>query len=91
MLTGCNKNCNNHGICNIHSKQCECFLGYRGNFCETTCDNGFFGENCTGICDCLNNSTCDFATGKCSCSEGWIGPDCGFSVQLMEQRLVPKC
>ncbi|XP_062615698.1 cell death abnormality protein 1-like isoform X3 [Saccostrea cucullata] len=56
---------------------------YRLFICDisiTGCENGRFGENCTGNCseNCLGKS-CDILDGKCSsgiCSDGWQGEDC---------------
>lgn len=44
--------------------------------CETKCEEGSYGENCSEICNCKNNSSCDPQTGTCACARGWEGPDC---------------
>ncbi|XP_050401233.1 multiple epidermal growth factor-like domains protein 10 isoform X2 [Patella vulgata] len=64
------------------------------NLCEVevfVCANGTFGPDCTSLCYCEDNETCDELTGYCgrgclpgwtgrscnqSCLEGWYGKDC---------------
>jgi hypothetical protein len=87
LSTGCNKTCNKNGVCNVHDQICECFAGYRGKFCESTCDDSRYGQNCSGICGCLNNGTCDFVTGFCTCQEGYFGSDCEYTAS----SFVLKC
>ncbi|PIO69265.1 EGF-like domain protein, partial [Teladorsagia circumcincta] len=47
----------------------------QGPTCEDRCALGFFGKNCSKLCDCLNNNKCDSVTGKCLCV-GWMGEKC---------------
>lgn len=47
-----------------------------GITCETKCQTGFYGEDCSNQCRCYNNSTCDAQTGGCICNKGWRGPEC---------------
>ena len=43
------------------------------------CATGKFGENCEGVCHCMNQAQCDPATGRCGsggCAAGWTGDTC---------------
>ncbi|KAK6188230.1 hypothetical protein SNE40_004456 [Patella caerulea] len=51
------------------------------NLCEVevfVCANGTFGPNCTSLCYCEDNETCDELTGYCrrGCLPGWTGRSC---------------
>ncbi|KAI8488325.1 hypothetical protein Bbelb_339210 [Branchiostoma belcheri] len=61
---------------------CSCATGFRGDECDECtsmeCAPGEFGSNCLLKCHCMNNETCDGATGHCppGCAVGWLGPSC---------------
>ncbi|WAQ98611.1 hypothetical protein MAR_022991 [Mya arenaria] len=43
------------------------------------CGFGHFGQNCSQICHCYDNVSCDPFSGLCpnsKCSYGWQGPSC---------------
>lgn len=42
----------------------------------TECAVGRFGADCQQQCECENGGQCDRLTGRCSCSDGWIGDRC---------------
>ncbi len=44
----------------------------------TACTAGTYGVNCSGVCHCSDNATCDHITGQCpsTCDDGWNGIDC---------------
>ncbi|CAH2105448.1 unnamed protein product [Euphydryas editha] len=44
--------------------------------CETQCEAGRFGEQCSERCPCANNSSCDADSGRCVCAAGWRGERC---------------
>ncbi|GFV74110.1 multiple epidermal growth factor-like domains protein 10 [Trichonephila clavipes] len=50
--------------------------------CNKTCDNGFWGANCSQVCKCKNGAECDSVTGFCKCSPGWMAADCGIPCSL---------
>ncbi|XP_037909252.1 protein draper isoform X3 [Hermetia illucens] len=76
----CNQTCL-HGVCSAPN-HCKCEPGFGGPscdicvHCETKCKPGYYGEACDKICTCQNNSSCDPVSGRCICSNGWIGEDC---------------
>ena len=40
---------------------------------------GTFGQNCTYLCHCFNNETCDHINGSCPenvCTADWSGDNC---------------
>ena len=39
--------------------KCFCLPGFRGVYCEKTCDPGYFGEHCQRTCTCFNGATCE--------------------------------
>lgn len=40
--------------------------------CNDTCEEGYFGANCSMSCDCVNG-TCNPVTGNCMCYAGYTG------------------
>ncbi|XP_048256564.1 multiple epidermal growth factor-like domains protein 10 isoform X2 [Haliotis rufescens] len=82
----CANYCNCDGdVCDYVSGVCPggvCLPGWATETCDTVCDLGYYGANCSN--DCLNrnckgdNSSCDRETGECvgGCSAGWDGTDC---------------
>ena len=44
--------------------------------CGAVCDEGRYGLNCSGVCDCADGSTCDPVTGGCRCGLGQTGARC---------------
>ncbi|CAG2241083.1 unnamed protein product [Mytilus edulis] len=50
------------GLC-YNTSGCEPGYLY-DKYCNKTCDDGHFGKNCTGKCNCLTG-TCDISTGIC--------------------------
>lgn len=48
-----------------------------------TCPLGFYGNNCSDMCNCVLSSTCHIVTGKCPgerCSVAWRGQNCNQSI-----------
>ncbi|MBI4516697.1 MAG: Cys-Gln thioester bond-forming surface protein, partial [Deltaproteobacteria bacterium] len=45
-----------------------------------TCQPGFYGADCSGVCGCQNGGTCNDGAagdGSCTCAAGFFGADCG--------------
>ena len=41
------------------------------------CPDGFYGSDCTSICECRLVSECvDKVTGQCTCQPGFMGTNC---------------
>ena len=40
------------------------------------CEDGEYGINCNGVCECENNGVCDVPTGTCYCRQGFTGATC---------------
>lgn len=70
----CTNQCKN-GIC-VAPEKCQCEHGWGGLSCDINCPPERWGRDCTKKCDCMNNSTCDSATGECLCSKGFTGKNC---------------
>ena len=62
-----------HKHLSILSFPCFLFAGVR---CETLCETGTYGADCSHSCRCENNGSCDASTGACICDRGWIGEFC---------------
>ncbi|GAB1287429.1 EGF-like and EMI domain-containing protein 1 [Apodemus speciosus] len=77
-LTG-NCNCQNGGICDSQTRQCQCPPGVYGKTCEEGCLKGFFGKNCKRKCHCANNAHCHRVYGACMCDLGRYGRFCHLS------------
>ncbi|XP_070563253.1 uncharacterized protein [Ptychodera flava] len=73
----CNKicNCNNSRKCDRISG-CECLPGWRGDRCNTVCEEGKYGEKCASTCSCQNDGSCDAVTGECQCLDQTCGQFC---------------
>lgn len=54
-----------YGACNLEDGTCDCFDGYYGEFCESTCPGRCSGKN--GVCQ---------DDGKCKCEPGFTSEDC---------------
>jgi len=48
--------------------ECSCLL--------VVCKKGRYGPSCSSYCECDNGATCDSVTGKCVCTDGYIGERC---------------
>ena len=40
------------------------------------CRKGYWGRNCSQICQCNNRGSCDPVNGKCDCDAGYRGETC---------------
>ena len=60
------------------SGACSCLDGYKGKYCDTECDSGFFGHACENKCQCNteNSERCDQVKGTCFCLPGYQGETC---------------
>ncbi|XP_071959825.1 stabilin-2-like [Antedon mediterranea] len=69
--------CNNNGICNVSTGFCHCHGNFAGLACEL-CDDGYYGNTCSGECSCVQG-VCDAGidgTGVCSCFPHYQGINC---------------
>ncbi|KAI8507858.1 Endothelial cell-specific molecule 1 [Branchiostoma belcheri] len=41
------------------------------------CPRGTYGKDCTKRCSCQNGASCSPSGGRCNCTDGWYGNDCG--------------
>ncbi|XP_076077726.1 EGF-like and EMI domain-containing protein 1 [Mytilus galloprovincialis] len=69
--------CDNvNGLCD---NKTSCKPGYEiGEYCNTSCDDWYFGNNCTKQCHCLEKP-CNNEDRICSlegCKKGWHGQSC---------------
>jgi len=67
------------GLCSICESNCsQCFYGYFGSNCNSSCSCLYGGcdmnGNCNSSCSCLYGS-CDM-NGNCSCNDGFHGINC---------------
>lgn len=54
-------------------------MGYK--YTITECLDGYYGQDCANECQCENEALCDFRTGSCNCTAGWMGEACNESKQ----------
>ncbi len=66
----CNLQCKNGSTCTYSGSKpvCACLPGYSGNLCETK-------DLCYGV-TCPAHASCNPNDGKCSCSKGFLAPNC---------------
>ncbi|KAH7971183.1 hypothetical protein HPB49_020005 [Dermacentor silvarum] len=85
--------CQNGGVCHDITGQCICPPGFRGQLCEATCGDDYFGRDCARRCSDTNRDKKD-ATCRgilmclpdpygCSCGTGFYGPFCNQSYPLL--------
>jgi len=57
---------------------CTCPPGYMGELCERKCESGWFGLECSLVCNCHDDNSigCDPVTGACLCKPEWGGVQC---------------
>ncbi|XP_078328172.1 uncharacterized protein LOC144623585 [Crassostrea virginica] len=84
----CPKNCR-YEICHIKNGTCfGCVAGYLGTFCQTECQDKWYGFDCKQQCSghCRDNGPCNKVNGQCDggCAHGWYGLRC-------EHRCVGHC
>ncbi|KAK3804094.1 hypothetical protein RRG08_053158 [Elysia crispata] len=82
----CLHHCSSH--CGGEFKECDrrngtclrgCVVGYRGELCDTVCEKGTYGSDCSKVCSptCAPKQGCDNENGSCiSCLPGYVGPQC---------------
>ncbi|XP_077996874.1 uncharacterized protein LOC144450172 isoform X2 [Glandiceps talaboti] len=68
--------CYNGDVCQPEDGTCHCTSGWQGNRCDTICDEGYHGDNCSEVCECVNGGRCNHVTGMCTCLPGWMGTRC---------------
>ncbi|XP_063402882.1 uncharacterized protein LOC134686925 [Mytilus trossulus] len=69
-------------MCNPVNGLCDntsiCSPGYiQSAYCNVVCDDGYFGSNCSRLCNCATGN-CSVFTGNCpeGCANGWRGEAC---------------
>nr|XP_022306102.1 receptor-type tyrosine-protein phosphatase epsilon-like [Crassostrea virginica] len=84
----CSGNCLNNTICDYIDGRCSdgCQPGYTGKMCNDTCRNGYYGQNCSSVCS-TNCKNCKHTDGTCSCSAGWMGPNCSTEIKADQLNL----
>jgi hypothetical protein len=70
----CSDKCNYNGTCNQETGECKCIFGYSGLRCESTCEEGKFGDNCEYTC--YNGGKYNTITKKCECATNYFGDYC---------------
>ncbi|XP_078329579.1 receptor-type tyrosine-protein phosphatase epsilon-like [Crassostrea virginica] len=84
----CSGHCLNNTICDYIDGRCSdgCQPGYTGKLCNGTCRNGYYGQNCSSLCS-TNCKNCKHTDGTCSCSTGWMGPNCSTEIKADQLNL----
>lgn len=95
--------CRNGGQCDKSTGHCSCPPGFtvsqssqfqirvfllQGEICEQPCTNNTYGDECSKICDCFNENTCDSVSGRCICV-GFTGERC--IAPCPTDRYGPEC
>ncbi|PIK54330.1 hypothetical protein BSL78_08758 [Apostichopus japonicus] len=50
--------------------------GFLGSDCTEICPDGFYGQNCSTSCECVNLRSCNHVNGSCNCTDGHTGERC---------------
>lgn len=56
--------CQNGGICDESNGECTCKPGWTGEVCGNRCVTGTYGLNCSNVCDCFHDASCNHVTGE---------------------------
>ncbi|XP_059168909.1 receptor-type tyrosine-protein phosphatase alpha-like [Physella acuta] len=78
VTKNCSSNCE-ESKCNITTGECyTCVAGFKGTFCNVSCDSQHFGPNCIYNCSSnCDNSECNETNGYCNlCKAGYQGDFC---------------
>ncbi|XP_070546712.1 uncharacterized protein [Ptychodera flava] len=67
--------CYNGDTCSISNSDCLCTPGWQGDRCDQKCDEGYYGTDCSQVCECMHGD-CNHVTGTCQCKSGWTGHHC---------------
>ncbi|KAK0067591.1 fibrillin-3, partial [Biomphalaria pfeifferi] len=81
-----------HCVNTLGSYICKCDVGYYSTTtqCEA-CSPGTYGEECKNQCQCdMTHSTCDPATGQCTCHQGWTGSLCDTDINECESSVCAE-
>ncbi|XP_070546649.1 multiple epidermal growth factor-like domains protein 11 [Ptychodera flava] len=62
----CECQCENGAVCNADGT-CDCTAGWRGRYCDTPCQEGFWGAGCADVCICQKGRVCNIFSGRCEC------------------------
>ncbi|XP_070193808.1 multiple epidermal growth factor-like domains protein 11 [Littorina saxatilis] len=78
--SGCDRrcgSCSNGEVCDKVTGHCSsCPPGIKPPLCDTECETGTYGHNCTQTCSAGCEDVCDKVSGHCTCKPGWLGPAC---------------
>ena len=61
-----------------HLHPCVGYIELKFILLHAECPDGFYGQDCLDVCNCVNGD-CDFITGFCNCSIGYVGVACDMS------------
>uniref|UniRef100_A0A087XMP6 Multiple EGF-like-domains 10 n=1 Tax=Poecilia formosa TaxID=48698 RepID=A0A087XMP6_POEFO len=56
-----------------HCKKCKCVWA---GHCDNVCAEGWWGTNCSLLCNCKNGTSCSPDKGTCKCAPGYRGIFC---------------
>eukprot|EP00039_Didymoeca_costata_P029613 m.25513 g.25513 ORF g.25513 m.25513 type:complete len:1702 (+) comp7711_c0_seq2:128-5233(+) len=70
--------CENQGVCEdlVNDFRCSCPPGFQGDYCESYCESGTFGQNCSQSCSCGEHGFCNEINGSCLCLYDYFGDTC---------------
>ena len=82
----------NGSSCELGRKCCSshCILTKLAIVC-IECSEGFYGQDCMEVCQCRNGASCDFITGQCNCTIGFIGRFCNMSKSPLIKSVHGPC
>ncbi|KAG8011001.1 Multiple epidermal growth factor-like domains protein 10 [Nibea albiflora] len=64
--------------CELHCQAQIIFKVYHVTYDDSFagCPLGFYGKDCSQICQCRNGADCDHISGQCTCRTGFMGRHC---------------
>lgn len=89
MIKNCTlETCMSHSLCCLFQKQIVMKV-YNVTYYDSLagCPLGFYGKECSQICQCRNGADCDHISGECTCRTGFMGRHCEQSMLLC----LPLC
>lgn len=64
---------------------CVCFCA--GVHCDSVCEEGRWGPNCSYSCTCENGGSCSPEDGTCVCTPGYRGTNCRRSKETQQHTI----
>lgn len=71
----------------METRLCVCvYVFCAGVHCDSVCEEGHWGPNCSYSCTCENGGSCSPEDGTCVCAPGYRGTNCRRSKEALQTQ-----